>query len=113
MSRALVLGGGGPVGIAWECGLLAGLAQAGVDLGTADFILGTSAGSFVGARLAMGAEAAGKEFAVTVRYTGPTDETKIQEQIDMVQAAVDSRPDAIVLAACDYIQLVNVVDRAV
>lgn len=59
MSRALVLGGGGPVGIAWECGLIAGLAQAGVDLGAADFTLGTSAGSFVGARLAMGAEAAG------------------------------------------------------
>ena len=58
MSRALVLGGGGPVGIAWECGLIAGLAQAGVDLGQADFILGTSAGSFVGARLAMGAPAA-------------------------------------------------------
>jgi NTE family protein len=36
MTRALVLGGGGPVGIAWECGLLAGLAQGGVDLGGAD-----------------------------------------------------------------------------
>ena len=58
MSRALVLGGGGPVGIAWECGLIAALAQAGVDLGKADFTLGTSAGSFVGARLAMGAPAA-------------------------------------------------------
>ena len=57
-SRALVLGGGGPVGIAWESGLLAGFAQAGVDLGKADHILGTSAGSFVGARLAMGAETA-------------------------------------------------------
>jgi len=57
-SRALVLGGGGPVGIAWESGLVAGLAQAGVDLGQADFTLGTSAGSFVGARLAMGADAA-------------------------------------------------------
>ena len=54
-SRALVLGGGGPVGIAWESGLLAGLAQAGIDLGQADFIVGTSAGSFVGARLALGA----------------------------------------------------------
>jgi NTE family protein len=57
-SRALVLGGGGPVGIAWESGLLAGLAQAGVDLGGADFIMGTSAGSFVGMRLAFGAETA-------------------------------------------------------
>ena len=56
-TRALVLGGGGPVGIAWESGLVAGLARAGVDLGQADFTLGTSAGSFVGARLALGAEA--------------------------------------------------------
>lgn len=57
-SRALVLGGGGPVGIAWESGLLAGLARAGIDLGQADFIVGTSAGSFVGARLALGAATA-------------------------------------------------------
>ncbi|WP_165837108.1 patatin-like phospholipase family protein [Phenylobacterium hankyongense] len=56
-TRALVLGGGGPVGIAWESGLIAGFAQAGVDLGAADFTLGTSAGAFVGARLAMGADA--------------------------------------------------------
>jgi NTE family protein len=57
-SKALVLSGGGPVGIAWECGLVAGLAEAGIDLSAADFILGTSAGSFVGARLAMGAKPA-------------------------------------------------------
>jgi NTE family protein len=56
-SRAVVLGGGGPVGIAWESGLVAGLAQGGRDLGKADFIMGTSAGSFVGARLALGADA--------------------------------------------------------
>jgi NTE family protein len=54
MTRALVLGGGGPVGIAWETGLIAGLAEGGVDLATADYTLGTSAGSFVGSQLAMG-----------------------------------------------------------
>ena len=54
MSRALVLGGGGPVGIAWEAGLLAGLAEGGVAAADADFITGTSAGSVVGALIAMG-----------------------------------------------------------
>ncbi|HEY5106020.1 MAG TPA: patatin-like phospholipase family protein [Caulobacteraceae bacterium] len=63
-TRALVLGGGGPVGIAWEAGLLAGLAQGGVDLAGADFIVGTSAGSFVGAQLAMGRSAA--DIAATI-----------------------------------------------
>ncbi|MBL7518115.1 hypothetical protein I6A84_08275, partial [Frankia sp. CNm7] len=49
MSRALVLGGGGLAGIAWEIGLLAELAQAGSDLAAADTVIGTSAGSVVGA----------------------------------------------------------------
>jgi NTE family protein len=56
-TKALVLGGGGPVGIAWESGLAAGLAAAGVDLAGADFIVGTSAGSVVGAQLALGRSA--------------------------------------------------------
>ncbi|GAB4081799.1 patatin-like phospholipase family protein [Modestobacter muralis] len=51
---ALVLGGGGITGIAWEVGVLAGLAEAGVDLGTADLVVGTSAGSVVGASLRSG-----------------------------------------------------------
>ncbi|MFQ5382705.1 MAG: patatin-like phospholipase family protein, partial [Dehalococcoidia bacterium] len=34
--RALVLGGGGPVGIAWEAGLVAGLSEAGVEVADAD-----------------------------------------------------------------------------
>ncbi len=54
MDRALVLGGGGPVGIAWEAGLAAGLLAEGVDLARADRTIGTSAGSFVGAHLAAG-----------------------------------------------------------
>jgi NTE family protein len=52
--RALVLGGGGPVGIAWETGVLAGLADAGVAVTAMDFVLGTSAGSFVGAQITLG-----------------------------------------------------------
>ncbi len=47
--RALVLGGGGITGIAWELGMLAGLAEHGVDIRDADLVIGTSAGSVVGA----------------------------------------------------------------
>jgi NTE family protein len=53
---ALVLGGGGITGIAWELGVLAGLAEAGVELGTADLVVGTSAGSVVGAQLRSGVD---------------------------------------------------------
>lgn len=51
---ALVLGGGGIAGIAWELGVLAGLAEAGVDLTDADVVVGTSAGAVVGAQVANG-----------------------------------------------------------
>jgi NTE family protein len=56
MKRALVLSGGGPVGVGWETGLLAGLAGEGLDLRGTDFVVGTSAGSVVGAQLAAGEE---------------------------------------------------------
>ena len=48
---ALVLGGGGITGIAWELGILKGLADAGVDVTGADTVIGTSAGSVVGAQV--------------------------------------------------------------
>ncbi|MGH4026192.1 MAG: patatin-like phospholipase family protein [Pseudonocardiaceae bacterium] len=54
--RALVLGGGGITGIAWELGILAGLAAAGVDLRGADLVVGTSAGSVVGAQISSGTD---------------------------------------------------------
>ncbi len=52
--RALVLGGGGVTGIGWMTGLLAGLAEAGTDLTSADLVVGTSAGSVVGAQILSG-----------------------------------------------------------
>ncbi|CAN5593152.1 patatin-like phospholipase family protein [soil metagenome] len=55
MTRALVLGGGGVTGIAWELGVLAGLSDAGVALTSADLVIGTSAGSTVGAQITSGA----------------------------------------------------------
>lgn len=55
-TRALVLGGGGAVGVGWQTGLLTGLREAGVDLAGAQSIVGTSAGALVGAFLASGRE---------------------------------------------------------
>ena len=45
----LVLGGGGVAGVAWHTGLLLGLADEGIDLTSADRIVGTSAGATVAA----------------------------------------------------------------
>jgi NTE family protein len=52
--KALVLGGGGITGIAWESGILAGLIDSGILVNHADKILGSSAGSYVGSILANG-----------------------------------------------------------
>lgn len=52
--RALVLGGGGVTGIAWELGVVAGLADAGVDVVGADLVVGTSAGATVAAQITTG-----------------------------------------------------------
>lgn len=52
---ALVLGGGGAAGVAWELGVLHGLTEAGADLGSADLLVGTSAGAVVAVRLCSGA----------------------------------------------------------
>lgn len=50
--RALVLGGGGSTGNAWLIGILAGLADAGLDMTGADRFIGTSAGSTAAAQIA-------------------------------------------------------------
>jgi NTE family protein len=52
---ALVLGGGGAAGNAWMIGIVAGLAEAGVDLTElADLVIGTSAGANAAAQVRSG-----------------------------------------------------------
>jgi NTE family protein len=50
----LVLHGGGSAGNAWEIGVIAGLFDLGLDVTKADLIIGTSAGSTVGAQITSG-----------------------------------------------------------
>jgi NTE family protein len=52
---ALILGGGGAAGNAWEIGVIAGLAEAGLDLTqAADLVVGTSAGATAAAQVRSG-----------------------------------------------------------
>lgn len=53
-TRAIVLGGGGVAGIAWQIGVLTTLLEHGIELNDADLVVGTSAGSVVGASLRFG-----------------------------------------------------------
>ncbi len=56
---ALVLGGGGAAGNAWLIGVIAGLAEAGVDMTeAADLVVGTSAGATAAAQVRSGIPAA-------------------------------------------------------
>jgi NTE family protein len=56
---ALVLGGGAAAGQAWQIGVIAGLAEAGLDLTeAADLVIGTSSGSTTAAQVRSGIPAA-------------------------------------------------------
>jgi NTE family protein len=88
--RGLVIGGGGPEGIAWEVGLISGLADARVDLNAADVLLGTSAGSFVGSLMAVGEHVAYAEqlMAKTVSPAQPSAQAPSQSQFPALLAAL-------------------------
>ena len=69
--QALVLGGAGAAGNAWELGLIAGLSDAGVDLTAADLIIGTSAGSTVAAQITTGTRPAELYAAILAEVPPP------------------------------------------
>jgi NTE family protein len=82
VKRGLVLGGGGVAGIAWETGMLAGLADEGVDVVTgADLVIGTSAGSAVAAQVTTGATL---DDLVARQLTPPEESGEIAAEIDGV-----------------------------
>lgn len=98
-TRALVLGGGGVAGIAWEVGVLSALQEAGVDLDAADLVVGTSAGSVVGSFVRAGAVAQAYEqqhaplpstFVEPERIAGED----FQERLLQVLAGATSEQDA-------------------
>lgn len=77
MSRALVLAGGGVAGIAWHLGVIEALRAEGIDLAVADLIVGTSAGSVVGAQVATG------QLAAAVELQERTETTDIYVDVDL------------------------------
>src|ERR1035441_8012895 len=86
----LVLGAGGILGGAWLTGALHALAtETGWDPGSADYIVGTSAGSMIGALIASGippwfmvAHSAGEEFGPIGSEQGaePTEDDRRSEE---------------------------------
>jgi len=93
LSRGLVLGGGGPVGRAWQAGLMDGFASQGINLETADLIIGTSAGAVVGAQLALKQEfgAPPRVDAASPVYSG----SMVDLATAMTRAAQSSEPEPI------------------
>src|SRR5699024_706632 len=80
MRRALVLGGGGVTGIAWEVGVIAGLAEAGVDRRAADAVGAPSAGAAVAAQVTGGAPLAD---LVARQQTPPEASSEIAADLDL------------------------------
>lgn len=88
MTRALVLGGGGVTGVAWELGVLEGLRREGVDLTVADIVIGTSAGAVVGTRITTGSldEAYGEQTTPAVHEIGSSFGTMTQIKLGIMLA---------------------------
>jgi NTE family protein len=93
---ALVLSGGGVTGVAWETAFLKGLRDAGVDLTSADLIIGTSAGSIVGTQIASGIDLD----ALCARQLEPADpRLEPTPRVNFLQELAKLRPELAALSA--------------
>lgn len=59
-----------------------------------------------------GAESKAKELGVKVTFEGPASETEVDSQLQMLQAAIDKKPDAIGYAALDPEACIPLMDAA-
>ena len=101
---ALVLGGGGAAGNAWEIGVIAGLAEAGLDMTEADLVVGTSAGATAAAQVRSGispAELLASVLAPPIRQVGQNQ----KPPPSLPMATVFDRMRAIGAAATSAVEL--------
>ena len=59
-----------------------------------------------------GAERAAKVYNVSITFEGPESESMVDKQIEMLQAALDKKPNAIGLAALDSKAVIPLLERA-
>ena len=96
-SRALVLGGGGSTGNAWLVGVVAGLADAGLDVTDADRTIGTSAGSTAAVQFAGAAPSDLFDQALAVAPAPPRPapgHRPATSQLDRFRAVIAASADA-------------------
>jgi NTE family protein len=102
---ALVLGGGGAAGNAWEIGIIAGLAAAGLDMTeAADLVVGTSAGATAAAQVRSGIPAAVLLASVLSPPVQPAGQTR-ERSPSLPMATVFERMRAIGAAAASAADL--------
>jgi NTE family protein len=96
-SLALVLGGGGAAGQAWMIGVVAGLAEAGVDMTkTADLVIGTSSGATAAAWVRSGISAADLFASVLAEPVRPAGQAQQRPQSPPPSGPPSSLPVATV-----------------
>src|ERR1700687_5042230 len=60
----------------------------------------------------LGSENAAKDLKVKITFEGPESESQVDKQIEMLQAALDKKPQAICLAALDSKAVVPLLEKA-
>ena len=104
-SLALVLGGGGAGGNAWEIGLIAGLTDAGFDVAeAADVVIGTSAGATAAAQVRSGTSPADLLAAVLTQQP-PTPQQHRERTPSLPMGTVFERMRAISATATSAVDL--------